>query len=129
MELSALCQKTLAEEDLEKYRKATRRERFLEEMVRLIPWAKFSAAIEPSRPNPKRAGRRPIGIKQMLRIHFLRHWFDLSAPAVEEALYDSRAMRRYAGIDLGGSRCLMRSPSASFAACARPTTWGLGCSS
>ena len=37
----------------------------------------------------------------MLRIHFLQHWFNLSDPAVEEALYDSRAMRRFVGIDLG----------------------------
>jgi IS5 family transposase len=37
----------------------------------------------------------------MLRIDFLQHWFNLSDPAVEEALYDSRAMRRFVGIDLG----------------------------
>ncbi len=37
----------------------------------------------------------------MLRIHFLQHWFSLSDPAVEEKLYDSRAMRRFVGIDLG----------------------------
>jgi IS5 family transposase len=37
----------------------------------------------------------------MLRIHFLQYWFNLSDPAVEEALYDSRAMRRFTGIDLG----------------------------
>lgn len=37
----------------------------------------------------------------MLRTHFLQHWFHLSDPAVEEALYDSRAMRHFAGIDLG----------------------------
>jgi IS5 family transposase len=37
----------------------------------------------------------------MLRIHFLQHWFKLSDPAVEEALYDSRAMRSFVGIDLG----------------------------
>jgi IS5 family transposase len=37
----------------------------------------------------------------MLRIHFLQHWFNLSDPAVEEALYDSRAMRQFVGIDLG----------------------------
>ena len=37
----------------------------------------------------------------MLRIHFLQHWFNLSDPAAEEALYDSRAMRRFVGIDLG----------------------------
>lgn len=37
----------------------------------------------------------------MLRIHFLQHGFNLSDPAVEEALYDSRVMREFVGIDLG----------------------------
>ena len=37
----------------------------------------------------------------MLRIHFLQHWFNLSDPAVEEALYDSRALRQFVRIDLG----------------------------
>ena len=37
----------------------------------------------------------------MLRIHFLQHWFELSDPGAEEALYDSRAMRGFVGIDLG----------------------------
>lgn len=36
-----------------------------------------------------------------LRIHCLQLWFDLSDPAVEEALYDSRAMRSFVGLDLG----------------------------
>jgi IS5 family transposase len=47
------------------------------------------------------AGRPPIGLERMLRIHFLQHWFNLPDPAVEEALYDSRAMREFVGIDLG----------------------------
>jgi IS5 family transposase len=33
-------------------------------------------------------------------IYFSQQWFNLSDPAVEEALYDSLAMRRFAGIDL-----------------------------
>ena len=37
----------------------------------------------------------------MLRLYFLQQWFNLSDPAVEEALYDSAAMRRFVGIDLG----------------------------
>jgi len=28
----------------------------------------------------------------MLRIHFIQHWFNLSDPAAEEALYDSSAL-------------------------------------
>ena len=94
-------QRTLAEEGFERFRKPTRREQFLEEMDRVIPWSGLCGVIEPFYPKGKGAGRPPIGIERMLRIHFLQHWFNLSDPAVEEALYDSRAMRRFVGIDLG----------------------------
>jgi len=46
-------------------------------------------------------GRQPVGVERMLRLYFLQQWFNLSDPAVEEALYDSLAMRRFVGIDLG----------------------------
>lgn len=85
----------------EKFRKKTRKERFLDDMETIIPWKELCEAITPYYPNPKGAGRRPIGIERMLRIHFLQHWFNLSDPAAEEALYDSRAMRIFVGIDLG----------------------------
>lgn len=94
-------QGTLAEEGFERYRKPTRREQFLEEMEQIIPWQELAGVIEPFYPKGEGAGRPPIGIERMLRIHFLQHWFNLSDPAVEEALYDSRAMRRFVGIDLG----------------------------
>jgi len=98
--MSAMKQKSLSD-GFEKYRKKTRKERFLEDMDVIIPWQGLCEAIEPFYPNPPGAGRRPIGIERMLRIHFLQHWFNLSDPAAEEALYDSRAMRRFVGIDLG----------------------------
>ena len=47
------------------------------------------------------AGRPVVALERMLRVYFLQHWFNLSEPAVEEALYDSRAMRAFVGIDLG----------------------------
>ena len=94
-------QQTLADEGFEKYRKPTRREQFLEEMGRIMPWDGLCGVIEPFYPKPEGAGRPPVGLERMLRIHFLQHWFNLSDPAVEEALYDSRAMRRFVGIDLG----------------------------
>jgi len=43
----------------------------------------------------------PVGAEQMLCIYFLQQWFNLSDPAVEEVFYDSSAMRRFVGIDLG----------------------------
>jgi IS5 family transposase len=94
-------QRTLADEGFEKFRKPTRREQFLDEMDQIIPWRDLCKVIKPFYPKPKGAGRPPVGLERMLRIHFLQHWFNLSDPAVEEALYDSRAMRRFVGIDLG----------------------------
>ena len=81
--------------------KKTRKERFLDDMEEIIPWVELVEAIEPFYPNPQGAGRRPVGVERMLRIHFLQHWFNLSDPAAEEALYDSRAMRRFVDVDLG----------------------------
>jgi hypothetical protein len=37
----------------------------------------------------------------MLQMYFLQHWFNLSDPAVAEALYDSPILRAFVGIDLG----------------------------
>jgi IS5 family transposase len=56
--------------------------------------------IEPYYKKPGR-GRRPLGLEKMLRIYFLQHWFDLSDPAAEDAIYDSESMRRFAGVELG----------------------------
>jgi IS5 family transposase len=94
-------QQSLADGSFEKYRKKTRKEVFLEEMDQIIPWQELAEVIKPFYPEPKGAGRRPKGIERMLRIHFLQHWFELSDPAAEEALYDSRSMRQFVGIDLG----------------------------
>src|SRR3989442_15551319 len=84
----------------EGYSKKTRRALFLEEMEKVVPWAKLCALIEPHYPKAGN-GRPPVGGERMLRIYFLQQWFNLSDPAVEEALYDSAVMRGFVGIDLG----------------------------
>ena len=94
-------QQTLAEGSFERYRKTTRREAFLAEMERVVPWSELSRLIESVYPKGDGAGRPPVGVERMLKIYFLQHWFNLSDPAVEEALYDSRALRAFVGIDLG----------------------------
>lgn len=93
-------QTTLALASFERYGKTTRRAAFLAEMERVVPWRELCALIEPVYPRPGN-GRPPIGVERMLRIYFLQHWFNLSDPAVEEALYDSTSMRHFVGIDLG----------------------------
>lgn len=80
-------------------KKVTRRERFLAEMDRVIPWAELVALVTPHYPTAG-GGRPPMPLARMLRIYFLQHWFDLSDPAAEDALYDSESMRRFAGVEL-----------------------------
>src|SRR5256712_11958601 len=84
----------------EQYTRKTRRAIFLEEMEQVVPWRELCGLVEPHYPKPGK-GRRPVGIERMLRIYFLQQWFNLSDPAVEEALYDSAVMRQVVGIGLG----------------------------
>jgi IS5 family transposase len=93
-------QMTLMSTGFEKYAKTTRRAQFLADMERVVPWSELCALIEPVYPKAG-DGRPPIDLELMLRVYFLQHWFNLSDPAVEEALYDSLAMRAFAGVNLG----------------------------
>jgi IS5 family transposase len=69
-------------------------------MDQVVPWKQLHELIAPFYPKPGN-GRPPVGQDRMLRVYFLQHWFALSDPAAEEALYDSETMRRFVGIDLG----------------------------
>src|ERR1035438_5426536 len=84
----------------EKYARASRREQFLQTMESVVPWSELEALIEPHYPKAGK-GRQPVGLGIMLRIYFLQHWFNLSDPGAEDALYDSPALRGFAGVDLG----------------------------
>jgi IS5 family transposase len=94
-------QQTLAAQTgFEKYGRKSKREQFLEEMEQIIPWAELQGLIEPHYPKGEN-GRPPVGLSIMLRVYFLQQWFNLSDPGAEEALYESPALRRFAGVDLG----------------------------
>jgi IS5 family transposase len=71
-------------------------------MDRIVPWRELCDLIAPVYPVAGN-GRPPRELELMLRIYFLQQWFNLSDPAAEDALYDSLAMRRFAGLDLGQS--------------------------
>lgn len=92
-------QMTLSDSGFEKYAKTTRRARFLADMERVVPWGELCALIEPVYPRGE-GGRPAVPLERMLRVYFLQHWFNLSDPAVEEALYESASMRAFAGVDL-----------------------------
>lgn len=82
-------------------KKQTRRERFLGEMEQVVPWRRLVALIEPFYPRGERE-RPAMGIERMLRVYFLQQWYALADEALEDAIYESQALRTFVGIDLGG---------------------------
>ena len=94
-------QLTLASQAIfEKHSRKSKREVFLDQMEQVVPWTELLALVEPHYPKEGN-GRKPVGLTIMLRTYFLQLWFNLSDPGMEEAFYDSSALRRFAGVDLG----------------------------
>ena len=94
-------QRSLAGQGMfEKYGRKSRRELFLDEMEKVVPWSGLEALV---RPHYAKAGngRQPVGLSIMLRTYFVQQWFNLSDPGVEELLYESPVVRRFVGVDLG----------------------------
>ena len=86
-------------------KKVTRREKFLTEMETVVPWSRLMALIKPHYPKMGSKGGRPVmPLTVMLRIYCLQQWYALSDPMAEESLYDSDAMRRFAGLEPGDDR-------------------------
>jgi len=92
-------QTSFAQAEFATKKKTTRREKFLARMEEVIPWPKLLAVIAPYYPKGER-GRPPIGLERMLRVYFLQQWYGLADEALEDALYDSQALRSFARIDL-----------------------------
>ncbi len=67
-------------------------------MEKLVPWRDFIEAIQPVYPAGRR-GRPPMGLERMLRLYFLQQWYGLAEEALEDAVYDSQAMRAFLGIN------------------------------
>lgn len=79
-------------------RRTSKREAFLEKMDAILPWENWVALVAPYYPDGKR-GRKPVEIEQMLRMTMLQVWFNLSDEGIEDAIYDSYAMKSFMGSD------------------------------
>lgn len=93
-------QTSFARAEYEKKKKRTRREVFLEKMEQVVPWTRLVEVIEPYYPKSGKRGRQPIGLERMLRMYFVQQWYALADEAVEDAIYDSQALRNFMAIDL-----------------------------
>ena len=79
-------------------KRTTKREEFLKAMDEFIPWEEWVAYVEPYYPSGQR-GRPPMGIEKMLRMYLLQCWFNLSDEGIEDAIYDSYALRWFMKIN------------------------------
>lgn len=91
-------QATFGEIEYSLRKRMTKRDKFLCAMDKIIPWDAWVAIIEPYYPKGER-GRPPLGIEKMLRMYLLQCWFNLSDEGVEDAIYDSYALRSFMKIN------------------------------
>ena len=78
--------------------KRTRKQIFLEQMEKVVPWAALVERIAPYYPEGK-SGRPPFSLQTMLRVHFMQQWFTLSDPGMEEAFFDTPLYREFAQLE------------------------------
>jgi IS5 family transposase len=63
----------------------------------LIPWDKLEQQLAKKYSKGK-TGRKPYPLRVMLRVHVMQLLYNLSDPAMEDALYEIESMRRFAGL-------------------------------
>jgi len=92
---------TFSDLEYQHKKRKTRRERFLEKMESLIPWAQLEKKIRRHYPKAGR-GRHPYPLSVMLRIHCVQLFYNLSDPAMEDMLYEIDSVRRFVGLKITG---------------------------
>jgi IS5 family transposase len=93
-------QKSFSIFEYETKKKQTRRDRFLGELERTVPWKELEEVIAPHYPRSKGPGRPAIGLSRILKMYVAQQCFGLSDEGIEDAVYDSQAIRKFVGIDI-----------------------------
>ena len=92
-------QPTFADLEYQVKNRKTRRQVFLERMDGLIPWQRLEERHLAGYPKAGK-GRRPYPLAVMLRIHCVQLFYNLSAPGMEDLLYEAESVRRFVGLSL-----------------------------
>jgi IS5 family transposase len=93
-------QKSFSTLEYESKKKQTRRDKFLGELDRLVPWKELEKVIAPYYSKGEGPGRPPIGLSRMLKMLVVQNSFGFSDEGMGDAIYDSQAIRRFVGIDM-----------------------------
>ena len=92
-------ERSFADLEYESKKRKTRREKFLDRMEVLIPWEKLLEKIRPYYPSAGK-GRVPYHPEEMLRVHCVQLFYNVSDPAMEDMLYEVESVRHFTGIRL-----------------------------
>ena len=120
-------QQTLAAQTgFEKYGRKTKRERFLDGMEQVVPWAELQALVEPHYPKGEN-GRPPVGLSLMLRMYFVQQWFNLSDPGGGRMRCMNRGTAALCRRRSGAAPVPDETTICSSAICWRSTNWAGRC--
>ena len=98
-----MVQQTFTDMEYANRNRTTKREAFLDAMESIIPWKEWMELIAPFYVQKER-GRKLIPLETMLRMYLMQNWFGLSDEGIEDAIYDSYAMKRFLKIDFSIER-------------------------
>ena len=106
---------SLSKSGFERKTTLTRKCEFLDDMNLMVPWAELLALIARHAPVPgATGGRPPFAVATMLRIHCRQQWFNLSDPAVEQALCARRCVANSPASMWTRTTCPMTAPFFGF---------------
>ena len=126
-ERNKIVQQTFIDMEYANRKRTTRREAFLDAMDSIIPWKEWMKLIAPFYVQKER-GRKLIPLETMLRMYLMQNWFGLSDEGIEDAIYDSYAMKRFLKIDFSTEQPPMPRHSCTFVTCSKSMTSPARCS-
>ena len=91
-------QLSFTEAEYSNRRRKTKREDFLDKMDAIAPWQDWVELVKPHYYSNTR-GRKAKDIETMLRMYLMQIWFNLSDEGIEDAVYDSYAMKKFLKLD------------------------------
>ena len=82
--------------DYQGKKRKTHREEFLDRLEAVVPWQRLEGVIR-----PQGVGTPPLAcLGMMLRVRLVQVCHNLSDPAMEDLLYDSRSVQQFVGLSL-----------------------------